>query len=305
MIKKRETKKMSKELILFIICCCALPVINWLIFYVYAHFSSFTMAFMDKDGVWSFDNFIRLWNELKMPDSDIRIAIKNTLLTFGIQVLMFPVTVLVSYFIYKKIPGASIYRVLFFLPSIIFSVALAMIFQKIIGVNGFIAQGIQELLHLDYTPELLADSQFANTTVLLHMGWFTFPGDLVIWGGTFARIPTEVLEAGQVDGVNWWQEFTKIIVPIVWPTVGLKMVLLTCGIFGASGAVFLLTGGDFGTMTLSAWMYLQLYTLSGNQDTSNAFNYMSAVGLVMTAIAITISLLVRKWSDKVFDEVEF
>lgn len=106
MIKKRKTKKMSKELILFIICCCALPVINWLIFYVYAHFSSFTMAFMDKDGVWSFDNFIRLWNELKMPDSDIRIAIKNTLLTFGIQVLMFPVTVLVSYFIYKKIPGA-------------------------------------------------------------------------------------------------------------------------------------------------------------------------------------------------------
>ena len=58
-------------------------------------------------------------------------------------------------------------------------------------------------------------------------------------------------------------------------------------------------------MTLSAWMYLQLYTLSGNQDTSNAFNYMSAVGLVMTAIAITISLVVRKWSDKVFDEVEF
>ena len=305
MIKKRKTKKMSKELILFIIFCCALPVINWLIFYVYAHFSSFTMAFMDKDGVWSFDNFIRLWNELKMPDSDIRIAIKNTLLTFGIQVLMFPVTVLVSYFIYKKIPGASIYRVLFFLPSIIFSVALAMIFQKIIGVYGFIAQGIQELLHLDYTPELLADSQFANTTVLLHMVWLTFPGDLVIWGGTFARIPTEVLEAGQVDGVNWWQEFTKIIVPIVWPTVGLKMVLLTCGIFGASGAVFLLTGGDFGTMTLSAWMYLQLYTLSGNQDTSNAFNYMSAVGLVMTAIAITISLVVRKWSDKVFDEVEF
>lgn len=304
-IRKHKTKKMSKELVLFIICCCALPVINWLIFYVYAHFSSFTMAFMNKDGVWSFDNFVRLWNELQMPESDIRIAIKNTFLTFGIQVLMFPVTVLVSYFIYKKIPGASIYRVLFFLPSIIFSVALAMIFQKIIGVNGFIAQGIQELLHLDYTPELLADSQFANTTVLLHMVWLTFPGDLVIWGGTFARIPTEVLEAGQVDGVNWWQEFTKIIVPIVWPTVGLKMVLMTCGIFGASGAVFLLTGGDFGTMTLSAWMYLQLYTLSGNQDTSNVFNYMSAVGLVMTAIAITISLLVRKWSDKVFDEVEF
>ena len=58
-------------------------------------------------------------------------------------------------------------------------------------------------------------------------------------------------------------------------------------------------------MTISAWMYLQLYNLSGNQYTSNAFNYMSAVGLVITVIAITISLVVRKWTDKAFDEVEF
>lgn len=305
MIQKQDKKRVSKEQVLFIICCCALPVINWLIFYVYAHFSAFTMAFTNKDGVFSFDNFIRLWNELQMPQSELRIAIKNTFLTFGIQVLMFPLNVLVSYFIYKKIPGASVYRVLFFLPSIIFGVALAMIFQKIIGVNGFIAQGVQDILNLEHTPELLADTRFANKVVLLHMVWLGFPGDLVIWGGTFARIPTEVLESGRVDGVTWWQEFTKIIIPIVGPTVGLKMVLLTCGIFGASGAVFLLTGGEFGTMTLSAWMYLQLYRLSGNRFTSNAFNYMSAVGLVMTVIAITISLFVRKWSDKAFEEVEF
>jgi ABC-type sugar transport system permease subunit len=137
------------------------------------------------------------------------------------------------------------------------------------------------------------------------MVWLQFPGDLIIWGGTFARIPEEVLESASIDGVTWWQEFTKIIVPLVWPTVALQMVLLFCGIFGASGQVFLLTGGQYGTMTLNAWMYITLYNNSGNMYTSNAYNYMSAVGLVITVIAVVLSLSIRKLTDKMFDQVEY
>ncbi len=301
----KRKKPINKRRVLFIICCCAIPVINWLIFYVFANLSSFVMAFTNKSGEVSFDNFIRFWDELLNPVSDIRIAFKNTFLTFAVILVSFPFKVLVSYFIYKKVPLAGVYRILFFLPSIIFSVALAMIFQRMIGVNGFIAKWVQDWLSLTTPPELLADSRFANIVVILHMLWLGFPGDLIIWGGTFARIPTDVLESAQIDGVNWWKEFTQITVPLVWPTVALQMVLMFCGIFGASGAVFLLTKGQYGTMTLSAWMYLQLLNQSGNQYTSNAYNYMSAVGLVITVIAIAISLGIRKWTDKAFDEVEF
>ena len=301
----RKGKPINKRRLLFVICCCILPVIQWLIFYVFANASSFVMAFTNKDGEFSFDNFIRFWEELNNPVSDIRIAFRNTFLTFAIIFISYPFKVLVSYFIYKKVPGAAIYRILFFLPSIIFSVALAMIFQKMISVNGFIAEWVQDWLNLPTPPELLADSRYANTVVILHMLWLGFPGDLIIWGGTFTRIPHDVLESARIDGVNWWQEFTKITVPMVWPTVALQMVLMCCGIFGASGAVFLLTKGMYGTMTISAWTYLQLLNASGNQYTSNAYNYLSAVGLVITVIAIAISLGIRKWTDKAFDEVEF
>ena len=301
----RKGKPVNKRRVLFGICCCILPVVNWLIFYVFANISAFSMAFTNKDGVLSFDNFIRIWEELNNPVSDIRIAFQNTFLTFAIILVSFPFKVLVSYFIYKKVPLAGVYRILFFLPSIIFSVALAMIFQRMIGVNGFIAEWVQDWLNLAQTPELLADSRYANTVVILHMLWLGFPGDLIIWGGTFTRIPNDVLESAQIDGVNWWKEFTMITIPMVWPTVALQMVLMFCGIFGASGAVFLLTKGMYGTMTISAWMYLQLYNLSGSPYNSNAYNYMSAVGLVITVIAIAISLSIRKWTDKAFEEVEF
>lgn len=306
----RKGKPINKRRVLFVVCCCILPVLNWLIFYVFANLSAFTMAFTNKDGVLSFDNFIRFWDELTNPAADvdgtgIQTAIKNTFLTFGITLVSFPFKVLVSYFIYKKVPGSGIYRILFFLPSIIFGVALAMIFKEMVSTNGFIAKMVQDYFNLTEPVDVLADSRFANTTVILHMLWLGFPGDLIIWGGTFARIPNDVLESGQIDGVNWWQEFTMITVPMVWPTVALQMVMMFCGIFSASGAVFLLTKGRYGTQTISSWMYLQLLNSSASPNTTNVFNYMSAVGLVITVIAIAISLVIRKWTDKAFNEVEF
>jgi ABC-type sugar transport system permease subunit len=262
------------------------------------------MAFTDRTGSFTLGNFVRVWKEVTEPTGELRLALRNTCLTFGLGVLAFPFQTLVAYFIYKKVPGASVYRILFFLPKIIFSVALAMIFCRMVNVNGIISHWVQNLLNLETAPELLADSRFANTVVLLEMLWLSFPGDLIIWGGTFGRIPVEVLESGKIDGVNWWTEFTKIIVPIVWPTVALKIVLMFCGFFNASGNVFLLTRGDYGTMTLNSWIYIQLLDGAGHSG-SNVYNYMSAVGLVMTVIAVGVSLGIRKWTDKAFGDVEY
>ena len=297
--------KMSKTRIAFLLFCIVVPLANFLVFYVYTNFSAITMAFTDNRGAVSLDNFARLGRELANESSDLRVAIKNTFITFGIIFVSFPFKVLVSYFIYKKIPGHSFYRIVFFLPTIIFSVAVAMVFTRMVGANGFIAEAIGKLAGLDRAPELLADSQFANLTIWFNMVWLSFPGDLIIWGGTFARISEDVLESARLDGVNWWTEFTRIIVPMVWPTVALQMVLLACGLFGATGQVWLLTQGEYGTHTISSWMYRILYLNSGGAYSSNVYNYLSAVGLVITVIAITLSTTVRKWTDKVFDEVEF
>lgn len=300
-----KIKRKNRTRTLFILFGIAIPIINWLIFYVYANFSSILMAFQDADGSLSLVNFERFFKEFTLPTSDIRIAVKNTFLTFGILLLAYPFKVLVSYFIYRKIWGAKFYRIVFFLPMVLFSICVSMMFTRAVGVNGFIAKAVGEWLDLGYTPELLADSRFANIVVILNMLWLGFPGDLIIWGGTFARIPGEVLEAGEIDGTNWWTEFSKIILPMVWPTFALQLVLLFCGIFGASGNVFLLTGGAHETMTLSAWMYIQLLNSSGNQYTSTVYNYLSAVGVIFTVIAVFISLVIRRITDKAFDEVEF
>lgn len=305
MEKTRKKKKVDKIRVAFILFCVAIPVIQFLIFYVYTNISSVLMAFTNIRGEISFENFARFAREMSQKDSELPMAFKNTMITFAIIVVRYPFQVLVSYFIYKKVPGYNFFRIVFFIPTIVFGVAIAMVFTRMVGPNGFIAQTIGEMLGLDYVPELLADSRFANYVIWGEMLWLGFPGSLIIWGGTFARIPDDVLESGRIDGTTWWTEFTRIIVPMVWPTVSLQMVLMVCGIFGASGSVWLLTKGDYGTHTISSWMYEFLLTYSGGAYNSNVFNYMSAVGLMITIVAIGLSIFIRKWTDKVFDEVEF
>ena len=300
----KRKKKINRMKIAFILSCVAIPLIQFVIFYIYTNFSAITMAFTNGHGEISFDNFARFGRELVREGSDLQMALKNTLITFAILFISYPFKVLVSYFIYKKIPGAQFYRIVFFLPTIIFSVAVAMIFQRLVGVNGVIAEFIANMTGQE-SVELLADSRYANLTIFANMIWLGFPGDLIIWGGTFARIPGDVLESASLDGVTWWQEFTRIIVPMVWPTVALQMVLIICNIFMSTGQVWLLTEGQYGTHTIQSWMYHILYQGSGGAYTSNIYNYLSAVGMIITVVAILLSTIVRKWSDKAFEEVEF
>lgn len=304
-IAKQKRKPVNKCRVAFILFCCVVPVIHWLVFYAGVNISSFSMAFTNDEGEFTLTHFARLWNDIMNPESSIRIGLKNTLLTFCVSLAAFPFRVLVAYFIYKKVPGYSIYRVLFFFPSIIFSIATSLVTIRLLGVNGIVADAVQSIFNMESQPLLLEDSRYANITILLHMLWFGFAGDLIIWGGTFARIPVEVLESGAIDGVNWWQEFTKIIVPIVWPTVGLKLVLSVCSVFEASGSVFLLTGGAYGTMTLSCWIYKETLYAAGSGSHMGAFHYLATVGLCMTILAVGLSLFVRRNVNKIFDEVEF
>ena len=106
------------------------------------------------------------------------------------------------------------------------------------------------------------------------------------------------------DLCNWVQEAFRIIIPMVWPTFALMFVLSIAGVFGASGQVFLLTQGQAGTQTVSNWMYMQVYGVSIN-NSSNAFNYMSALGMFLTLVSCIVSITLRKLSGKMFQGVEY
>lgn len=304
----RDKRIRSVKRAIFLLTFIAIPTVYFLIFYVFVNANSFVMAFQfTKQGhtYFTFDNFTRFFSEVISNGSEMKEAFRNTFITFGVNMLMFFVGFFVSFFLYKKIFMYRVFKICFFLPSLIAGTIINSVFMQVIGVNGPIAEIVKNLYHLDYIPDLLDEPRFANKVILGNLIWLNFPMNMVLLSGSFGRIPESVLESAKLDGANWLQEAFRIVIPMVWPTVGLLLMMNIAGIFGASGNVFLLTQGDAGTQTLSNWMYMQIYNVSGDPGQSNAFNYMSAVGLLLTVISVTIALTVRKLSDRLFGEVQY
>ena len=136
------------------------------------------------------------------------------------------------------------------------------------------------------------------------MLWLSFPGDMIIWGGAFARIPDGVIESARIDGANWVTELVQIILPMVWPTLVLLLTTNLAGIFSASGNVFLLTKGENGTQTVSNWMYQKVQQASNPYKSDHLYR-VSAMGLTLTVISCAIAIFVRKVLNSRVEEVQF
>lgn len=303
MRKDAGLKKKKVEDGLFIFSFMFIPVISFLVFYVYVNFNSILMAFQIPENgklVPTLDNFRWIIENLRRgsvnEQENLQLAFVNTFKTFGLQVLLFPIGLFVSYFIYKKIFGYKVFRVLFYLPQIVSAVVVSYFYTNIASYGSFLPEWIQKMYGLESVPSnLLLDPRFANGMIFLNIIWLTFPGNLVVWGGTFSRIPESVIESAKLDGVTWVREMFGIILPLVWPTLVLMVTLQIAGIFGASGNVFLLSDeGKYGTQTIANWMYLRVLRAS-NPMVNDYLYQASAMGFMLTAVSCVIAFVVRKF----------
>ena len=303
-----EQQKIKKKLNFgrgfFIFFHLALGVFNFVVFYIICNGYSFVMAFMRKtNGVTFFtlDNFSLFFENLK-GGAILNEAFTNTFGWFGFSLFYQFVGFFVAYFLYKKIAGYKFFRICFFIPSLISAIVTAFVFKSLVGTEGFIAKMIQQIEHLDYVPELLADSRYALKTLYLQRILFGFAGNMLLWCGTMSRIPDSVIESAKLDGVNWWQEAFKIIIPMILPTCAIMLCVSFSGIFGSGGGEFLLTGGDYGTMTYGTWLYMQVF---GSATDSNSHNVAAAAGMLTTFISLPIVLITRRIANKINEGIEY
>jgi multiple sugar transport system permease protein/N-acetylglucosamine transport system permease protein len=203
-------------------------------------------------------------------------------------------TLFLSYFLYKRVLGYKLFRIVLYLPAIIGGVAFSIVFRSCVNVGGPIYEILRDISGREV--ELYADSRYALWALLFYVSWKGLGG--MIYQGAMARIPTEVFEAAILDGITPWKEFTRIVMPMIWPTITTLLILSFTGIFTASGPILLFTNGRYGTMTISFWLWDQIYTY-------NAVHSAAAVGMIYTAIGAPLCLIFRKLMLKIQENVEY
>ena len=124
--ENKEKKKfwtMKRKRLCFIWGMLALPLLQWLVFFVYVNLDSIAMSFQQIDYasgkvVWTIDNYARFGREFKLLPQ-MRNAIKNSVFAGLNDALLAMISVMLAYIFYKKVPGRGFFRIVFFLPSII------------------------------------------------------------------------------------------------------------------------------------------------------------------------------------------
>lgn len=288
--------KIDKPKVLFMASFLAIPIINFLIFFVYTNISSFFMAFQRPiyDGAtemyFTMENFQKVFNSFFVDaDGTLRTGLINTVLFYlsGTLIIM-PVSILMSYFIYKKIPGYRSFRFIAYLPQIIASSALVIIFKYSLSSGGPLA-AIYKAVGREYSNPLIREPG-AIITLLIYNVMFGFGGNLIVYGGAMGSINAEVLEAGELDGCTWFQELIYLIIPMMWATLSTSFILGLAGILGASGPILAFTKGQYGTTTLSFQIYNLVSGVNGYKD----LYYASAIGITMTVIMFPMVMALKR-----------
>lgn len=296
--KTKSGRKRTERL--FIISMLAIPALNWLVFWLYVNISSFALAFQNNFGEWSLINFRLLWGQLTSPyGATIGLALKNTCYYFLNNLfIIFPLSVFISYFIFKRILGYKVFRVIFFLPAIISGVAMTSVYTAIISPNGPLG-ALCRALNIPFTEGLLNSPKTATKTILVYCVWTGFCSNIILIGGAMSRVPVEVLESAKIEGCGPFRELVQIVLPLVWSTLSTMLVFILTGIFNASGPILLfMPDGGSETTTLSFWIFKQVY---GNGEMGGTGNYglVSCAGLCFTAIGVPLILTIRWLFEKI------
>lgn len=300
-VKEQKTMGQRRKLkdTIFVYCLIALPLIEFFSIYVYTNIDSFFLAFRRNGQYVGWANFIMLWNEVRAPGSDLLIAIRNTFIYFGADCLLFVWSIFLSYFFYKQLFGYKFFRFALYMPAIISPVVFVTLFKNLTSVNGAIDMLITAFNPEFKMPALLARSDTATWTMVIYVLWMGWTKNMLYLGGSLARIPVEVLESARLDGVGPWGELTKILIPLMLPTLATLLLLDVVGLLSSSGPILLFTKGQYKTTTISYWMFTLVYATG-----ENAYAKASAAGMCLTLIMMPVIYFIRWLTGKV-DSVEY
>lgn len=290
-------KKKDIGAIIFIGLMLIVPILAYLFFYVYINFNSVLMAFQIPlyDGLggfeWGFDNFVKVYKQFTNTDENLLPYLLNTVIFFVTDTFVsLPLSLIICYFMYKKIAGYQIFRTIIYLPVIITTTIFATLFKGMLEAGGPI-QMICGRLGIEPPSTFVNSEDYALKTVLFFVIYSGIGGRFVLFGGAMNSIDPSIIDAGRIDGAGPVRELVSIIVPCIWPTLSTMLLLCTTGIFTASGPSLLFDKGDYGTSTISYWIY---EITSGSGSSGESVELAAAIGLIFTILGLPIVLVVKK-----------
>lgn len=302
--KTRSMSSVRRMDLIFYWTLIFIPILQWCIFYFAVNFNSLFLAFKKYTATGTyewvrFENFSRVWADLTLKNSNLQNAFFNSIVAYGLSVLTLPLTIFLPYYIYKKMPGHEFFKVMLFLPSILSSMVMCLLYQYIVDK---VLPHIMLTVFNKEIPALLSDTATRFWTAWTYGTLFGLGGSVLLYTGTMSRIPVSVVEYAQLDGCGPFKEFIYITLPLIFPTVSTFVILGFSDIFTGQLNLFTFFGtGSTSVQTVGYYLYREVLSSSGLDN----YPYASALGLSFTIVVAPLTMLLRHVLNKAVPPVDY
>jgi len=322
--KKKLSKAKKKEKVLtylFIIGLLIYPIAQWAVFWLYVNIRTFILPFQQWDfwegtyyfleGDELFYNFKQQIEGFLAPGAGAAHGLVwnsffNTFHALWINLIILPIATIIGYALAKHVPGEKIFRVVFFTPNMISTVVMCIAFKYMLEGNMFVGPVTQLLqdLGINYTGWDMTNEGLIWTLIYIYCIWTGLSINVVLISGAFQRIPKEIIESAKLDGVSFIQEFIKIEVPLIMPTITTFLINSVIAVAGFYMQPYLLLEnvvGPNGTYSTIPWL---IFNLTQNADQSS-YILIATIGIMFSAILFPLIMLARFIGKKLTPDVEF
>ncbi|MGF7001871.1 multiple sugar transport system permease protein [Lachnospiraceae bacterium PF1-21] len=240
-IKKKATKREKKDWLvayLFILPLLA----GILLFYVYPFIQNIWFSFNDVNKFnvatfTGFDNYIKMFQ-----DKAVWQSLGNT---FKYVLIVVPVSICLSLFIAAllntKIKGKSIYRTIYFLPSVTMAAAVALVWKWIFNGQSGVLNAILRVFGLP-AREWLQDPKTSLYCIMVVGIWMVVGYNMIILLAGLQGVSKSYYEAAAIDGAGPVKQFFAITIPLLSPTIFFVLITSIISGFQVFDTVYMMVG---------------------------------------------------------------
>jgi raffinose/stachyose/melibiose transport system permease protein len=197
-----------------------------------------------------------------------------------------PLSILLGVFLAGHQRYRELLAVLFFIPLLLSSAAIAITYKALLDPNFGLGAG----LHLPLlTQDWLGEAKLAMGVIIFVVSWQYIPFHTLIYQGAVRQIPKSMYEAAQLDGAGRVRTFFRITLPQLKYTIITSSTLMVVGSLVFFDLIFVLTEGGPGdaTRVLALDMYKRGFQ-------ANLMGPASAIAVILVLVGLALALLLRR-----------
>ncbi len=313
---KKPRKNLKRNL--FIASLLIVPLLHFLVFWLYINIETISLAFMEWDffsNTYKFagiDNFTEQFRQFKARPEHLNMFI-NAFRAIPINIACLVLAVIIGYAFSKHIRGERVFRVIFYLPSMISIVIQTLCYRYMFTYNPGMLQGpaaeLLRMLGVNYNgwETALSDPNVVRTIwwlISIFCVWASAGINIILMASAMSRIPEEVIESAKLDGVGFWRELFQIHIPLIMPTISVFLINSMMAVSAFYIQPMLLTGditGPRGVYNTVGWYMFNMAPIAQDSDMPQ----ISTVGFILTVLVTILVIVVKKVTDKITPDVDF